>query len=254
VAGTTAVDDLTSDSGGEAGATTLYDPDGNLAGGSLPDTHPGAFDGAWHGGAVKLDVQAGIQPVVQMGARQYHPGIGRFLEVDPVEGGVDNDYNHVGDPINDADLTGQGVLTQAELNWCMLTPGQCWKLNGYRSMFNAHLGTTDNDRPNARKHVVIAAFLTLRVGSRQAREITNRHEVFGCQLLYGSKPEFQDCWNNDIGLQWGLELLYLPGQWVGSTDDELMKSLDRAYSNRWFASSCGIGIEANRPFSWSCAK
>lgn len=113
--------------GVKQGATTLYDPNGNLAGGSLPDTHPGAFDGAWHGGAVKLDVQAGIQPVVQMGARQYHPGIGRFLEVDPIEGGVDNDYNHVGDPINDADLTGMWSYKRCSNGtawanlWCSVT-------------------------------------------------------------------------------------------------------------------------------------
>jgi RHS repeat-associated protein len=104
--------------GVKQGATTFYDPDGNLAGGVLPDTHPGAFDGAWHGGAVKLDVQAGIQPVVQMGARQYHPGIGRFLEVDPIEGGVDNDYNHVSDPVNESDTSGTACTPQDRWGDC----------------------------------------------------------------------------------------------------------------------------------------
>ncbi|MFV0318515.1 MAG: RHS repeat-associated core domain-containing protein [Microthrixaceae bacterium] len=41
-----------------------------------------------------------------MGARQYHPVLARFLQVDPIEGGTNNDYEYVTDPINETDLTG----------------------------------------------------------------------------------------------------------------------------------------------------
>jgi hypothetical protein len=45
-----------------------------------------------------------------MGERQYAPGLGRFLSVDPVEGGCANDYAYVkGDPIGSNDLSGRGI-------------------------------------------------------------------------------------------------------------------------------------------------
>lgn len=45
-----------------------------------------------------------------MGARVYLPTLGRFAQVDPVEGGTLNGYVYAADPVNGEDYTGQYAM------------------------------------------------------------------------------------------------------------------------------------------------
>ncbi|MBC7787986.1 MAG: hypothetical protein H7Z18_11310 [Methylophilaceae bacterium] len=71
---------------------------------------------SWVGKNQKFDESSFVLNPIQMGARVYIPGIGRFLQVDPQEGGVENNYVYPPDPVNEFDLDGNMAFGSALKN------------------------------------------------------------------------------------------------------------------------------------------
>lgn len=96
-----------SQAGAKTGNTYHYDPAGQAIT-TLVDNENGNTDRSWLGQFGRLHEHEGTAiNTIEMGARQYVMGLGRFLSADPVNGGSCNSYEYAcGDPGNQTDISG----------------------------------------------------------------------------------------------------------------------------------------------------
>lgn len=90
--------------GSKIGQSTVYDAYGEQVSGPSPSS---TFGFGWKGADRRRTESAAEIATIEMGARPYVPGLGRFLAADPVEAGSCNDFDYAcADPMNNADITG----------------------------------------------------------------------------------------------------------------------------------------------------
>jgi RHS repeat-associated protein len=90
------------DASGTRTALHTYDPFGAPLDAPPVNVTSHRYTGAWD---KQYDQTNGL---ILMGARPYDPTIGRFLAVDPIDGGSLNNYDYANqDPINEYDLSGE---------------------------------------------------------------------------------------------------------------------------------------------------
>ena len=105
----------TTTTGTQSGPLRTYSPygdplttTGTVAPDADPDNQPGQSDYGWLGQHQRPHEHAGALNLTHMGARPYHPTLGRVLTIDPIEGGSANDYDYTSaNPINNLDLDGK---------------------------------------------------------------------------------------------------------------------------------------------------
>ena len=97
---------VTSDTSGTNTGTAKYDPFGTVISSTTAANAPSGVSEGYLGGYKKsVNVNFILKPQ-EMGARTYIASMGRFLQVDPVEGGNANRYVYPEDPVNTNDISG----------------------------------------------------------------------------------------------------------------------------------------------------
>jgi RHS repeat-associated protein len=222
--------------GAKQGPTLTYDPYGQALGG-IPDNADGNFDYGWLGRQQRGLEHAGGAATVEMGARQYVPGLGRFLEVDPVEGGCANDYVYVGgDPINELDVDGMRTRSTAESAACAMSGSlACWRV-GRTEKWSVSATAASGERGgyrNAFRHCVLAAALTWDLGSSAAHLALKSHE-FGRSASRARDSQADDD-NSAVGMK------------IGKSETWFQRE---GSARKAFVNKCTQALRANSRWGW----
>lgn len=174
----------------------------------------------WLGGSQRAaDTPGGL---VLMGVRLYAPGLGRFLQVDPVRGGSDNDYEYgEQDPVNNVDLdgrasrnltTGYSGMNRYERARCAWSPGQCgtylWISSWAMSTARMYYPRWERGQ-NAFRHCIWQALLVVYMGWGNAVAWGDAHEGDD-----RSSDHWTDLYNNSWGRWAGSQVRWWQTMWA----------------------------------------